>query len=167
MKQAVLIIVKPDGMSKNLVGEVFTKFAQTQLEIVAARIIKPTRTLTREHYQGIKGKPFFESTVSYFCGKYHDEDKLIAAIYYGNNAIKKCRKAVGATDPRDADSKSIRGAYGGISSTGIFENVVHVSSDEKEAEREIKLWFCADDIVVKLYSTKTNVIKNFKKKDWL
>lgn len=167
MKQPALIIIKPDGITRNLVGNVFTKFAQTKLQVVAARVCKSTRELAKEHYKHLKGQPFFDGTVSYLCGKFHKEKKLLAVIYYGEGAIQKCRKVAGATSPKDAEPESIRGAYGRISPEGIYENVVHVSSDKKEAEREIKLWFDPADIIVKLYPTKTKTVNNYKKKVWL
>lgn len=167
MKQPALIIIKPDGISKKLVGNVFTKFAQAGLEIVAIRITKTTRELAREHYKHLSGEQFFNDTVSYFCGKFHKEKKLMAIIYYGEDAIKKCRKIAGATNPEEAAPDSIRGSYGRITTAGIYENVVHVSSDKKEAEREIKLWFDPGDIVVDLYSAKTKTGNACKKKVWL
>jgi len=166
MKQPVLIIIKPDGMSRNLVGNVFTKFAGAGLKIVAICIAKTTRKLAEEHYVNISGQPFFKDTVSYFCGKFHKVNSVMTIVYYGEGAIKKCRKIAGATNPKEATASSIRGAYGRVSKAGIFENVIHVSSDENEAEREIKLWFAPDDIITKLYPTKTKIINVCKKKVW-
>jgi len=165
MKQAAIVIIKPDGISKKIIGDIFRKFDQTDLEIVAMRTTKVTRELAEEHYRELKGKPFFEDTVSYFYGKFHKNKKVIVIIYYGENAIRKCRKIAGATNPEEADPNSIRGSYGRITTKGIYENVVHVSSDKKEAKREIKLWFSPAEITVNLYSTKA--IENQKIKVWL
>ena len=166
MKQAALIIIKPDGISKKLVGNIFTKFAQTGLEIVAIKIARTTRQLAEEHYKHLKGRPFFDDVVAYFCGAFHKEKKLLATIFYGDDAIKKCRKTAGATNPEEASPESIRGSYGRITTKGIFENVVHVSSDKKEAEREIKLWFDPTDIIVNLYPTKIKIVNACKKRVW-
>ena len=166
MKQPALVIIKPDGISKKLVGNVLTKFARARLEIVAIRIVKVSRELAQEHYKNLKGQPFFKDVVSYFCGKFHKEKKLMTIIYYGEDAIKKCRKIAGATNPEEAAPDSIRGSYGRITTAGIFENVVHVSSNKKEAEREVKLWFAPDDITTSLYPTKTKIINACKKKVW-
>jgi nucleoside-diphosphate kinase len=155
MKEAALVIIKPDGISKGLVGNVFTKFNQPGLEMVAIRIAKATKELAEEHYKHIKGQPFFDGVVSYLLGQFHKEKKLLAIIYYGDNAIKRCRKIAGATNPEEADPQSIRGAYGRITTKGIYENVVHVSSDKGEAKREIQIWFEPNDITVKLYPIKT------------
>jgi len=166
MKQPALIIIKPDAIRKKIVGNVMTKFAQTGLEIVAIRIVKMTRDIAEEHYIHLKNEPFFEELVKYFCGQYHSEKKLITIIYYGEEAIRKCRKMAGATNPEEADPESIRGSYGRITTAGLYENVVHVSSDKKEAEREIKLWFEPEDITGDLYPTKIKIIKTHKKKVW-
>jgi len=166
MKEAALVIIKPDGISRGLVGDVFAKFKKTGLEVVAMRVAEISRDLAETHYQHLKGQPFFEGTVDYFLGKFHKRKKLIVIIYYGENAIKKCRKIAGATNPEEADPESIRGAFGRITTKGIFENVVHVSSDNMEAEREVKLWFRPSDIIVSLYPTKLSTIQVHKEKVW-
>lgn len=166
MKQSALIIIKPDAISKKIVGNVVSKFEKIGLEIVALRIVKTSKKIAEEHYKHLKDKPFFKNTVKYFCGHFHNEKKLIVIVYYGENAIKKCRKIAGATNPQEATPESIRGSYGCVKMSGIYENVVHVSSDKDEAKREIKLWFDPEDITVNLYSTKTKIIKMYKKKVW-
>jgi len=167
MKQPVLVIIKPDGISNNLVGKIFTKFDQAELEILAIRVVQATRELSEEHYKQLKGQPFFEDLVAYFCGEFHKEKKIMAVVYYGKNAIEQCRKIAGATNPEDAAPDSIRGSYGRITDQGTFENIVHVSSDKKEAEREIKLWFDPADITTELFPTKIKIIENQKEKVWL
>lgn len=154
MKEPALIIIKPDGINRGLIGNVLTKFNEAGLEMVAIRLAKATKELAEEHYKHIRGKPFFDGVVDYLLGKFHKEKKLLAIIYYGENAIKKCRALAGATNPEEADPLSIRGAYGRITTKGIYENVVHVSSDKNEARREIQIWFDPDDITVELYPTR-------------
>lgn len=166
MKEPALVIIKPDGVSKSLVGDILTKFAQSGLQIVALKIARATRALAEEHYMHIKGTPFFDGVIRYIMGDFHKEKKLIAVIYFGTHAIKKCRRIAGATNPEQASPSSIRGSYGRIHTNGVYENVVHVSSDRKEADREIKLWFEPNDITVKLYPTKIQLIKAHKEKVW-
>ena len=72
----------------------------------------------------------------------------------------------GETNPEEADSVSIRGAYGRITTKGVYENVIHASANREEAEREIKLWFQPDEIIVNAYSAKTITLKNERKKVW-
>jgi nucleoside-diphosphate kinase len=90
----------------------------------------------------------------------------MALIYWGKEAIQKCRELAGATNPEEADPTSIRGSYGRILTSGLYENVIHVSSNIEEAQREIKLWFSPDEIIVDLYPTKDAVIKEYKMKTW-
>ncbi len=167
MKEPALVLIKPDGISKGLVGNVFLKFAQTDLEIIAVRIAVANREIAKKHYKHLRGKSFFEEIVAYLAGEYHKSSRLIALIYYGSKAIKKCRQIAGATNPEEADPQTIRGSFGRITTQGVFENVVHVSSDNEEAEREIKLWFEPEDILVELYPTKTKNMNAHKKRVWL
>ena len=164
-KQSVLVIIKPDGMSKSLIGNVFTKLTEAKLELVGIGLWKVPRKLAEEHYKHIKSKPFYEKTIRHLLGEYHKEKRVLAMVYRGADAVKKCRAIAGATNPEEADPKSIRGAYGCVSSKGIFENVIHVSSDEKEAEREIKLWFEPEQILVDVFATKTKTT-TIKKRVW-
>jgi len=154
VNQAVLILIKPDGLKKSLTGNILTRLSETKLEIVAAKMISVSEKLAAEHYQHLKDKPFFGELVKYLQGELHDRRKVMALVYWGPDAIKKCRGMAGATNPEEADPTSIRGSYGRITTKGLYENVIHVSSDEKDAEREIKLWFNPDEIIVKLYPTK-------------
>lgn len=153
-KEAALVIIKPDGVYKRLEGDVLNKFAQAGLEIVGAKVIRPTKDMVENHYRHIKGKPFFRDVVDYLLGKFHHKVGVMIIVYFGPDAIKKCRTIAGATNPEDADPKTIRAAFGRITTGGVYENVVHVSSDAQEAEREIKLWFHPDDISTKLYAEK-------------
>jgi len=79
----------------------------------------------------------------------------MAMVYYGGGAIRKVRQIAGATNPEEAESISIRGQYGRITTKGVYENVIHASANSQEAEREIKLWFYPDEIIEDLYPTKT------------
>ena len=87
-------------------------------------------------------------------------------VYWGEGAIKKVRELAGSTNPEEANPISIRGQYGRITTKGVYENVIHASTNEIEAEREIKLWFEPDDVIVKLYSTRQNIIESQKKRVW-
>jgi nucleoside-diphosphate kinase len=154
MSQSVLILIKPDGLKKSLTGNILTRLSETKLEIVAAKMVRVSQELAEEHYKQLKGKPFFEDLIKYIRGEFHDRRKVMALVYWGKDAIKKCRELAGATNPEEAESTSIRGSYGRITTGGVYENVIHVSSDEKEAEREIKLWFTPVEVIVDLYPHK-------------
>jgi nucleoside-diphosphate kinase len=90
----------------------------------------------------------------------------MALVYQGPDAIDHVRYIAGSTNPEEADPTSIRGAYGRITTKGVYENVIHASSDEKESEREIKLWFKPEEIVVPLYPTIQVTKKNLHVLEW-
>jgi len=166
MSQAALVLIKPDGLKKSLTGNILTRLSETKLEIVAAKMVRVSKSLAEEHYQHLKDKPFFADLIKYLQGELHDRKKVMALVYWGKDAIKKCRELAGATNPEEAEPTSIRGSYGRITTSGVYENVIHVSSDEKDAEREIKLWFAPDEIIVDLYPVKEKIEKELKRKVW-
>ena len=167
MTQQTLVLIKPDGLKKSLTGNILTRLSETKLEIVAAKITRVSRELAMEHYRHMKDKPFFEELVKYLQGELHDRKKAMAMVYWGEDAIQKIRQLAGATNPEEADSVSIRGQYGRITTKGLYENVVHTSTNEQEAEREIKLWFKPDDIIVDLYPSKEITLQNIKVRVWV
>lgn len=166
MNQAVLILIKPDGLKKSLTGNILTRLSETKLEIVAAKIVAVSRELAIEHYRHLKEKPFFEDLIKYIQGELHNRRKVMALVYWGPDAITKCRELAGATNPEEADPTSIRGSYGRITTQGVYENVVHVSADPTDAEREIKLWFEPAEIIVNLYPAKEIIEEKRSKKIW-
>ncbi|MDP2941336.1 MAG: nucleoside-diphosphate kinase [Candidatus Omnitrophota bacterium] len=166
MTPATLILIKPDGLKKSLTGNILTRLSETKLEIVAAKIARVSRELAEEHYRHLKDQPFFAELMKYLQGDLHNRHKVMALIYWGDEAIKKCRELAGATNPEEADPTSIRGSYGRITTAGLYENVIHVSSNESEAEREIKLWFRPDEIIVDLYPTEDATEKEKKVRVW-
>lgn len=166
MNQAALILIKPDGLKKSLTGNILTRLSETKLEIVAAKMVRVSKELAEEHYTHLKDKPFFDELIRYLRGELHDRKKVMALVYWGKDAIKKCRELAGATNPEEAEPTSIRGSYGRITTAGIYENVIHVSSNEEEAKREIQLWFGPDEIIVDIYPTKEAVQKEHKKHVW-
>ena len=166
MKEQVLVVIKPDGITKALVGYVLTRLQEANLELVASRMVKVSRGLAKEHYKHLKGKSFFEEAIQYSLGAFHARKYVLALVYWGEGAIKKCRRLAGKTNPEEADPGTIRGSCGRITTKGVFENVLHVSSNVKEAKREIKLWFEPGDIVVDFFPTKKKTIKSFIKRVW-
>lgn len=166
MNQAVLILIKPDGLKKSLTGNILTRLSETKLEIVAAKMVRVSKELAVEHYAHLKDKPFFDDIIQYIRGELHDRRKVMALVYWGKDAIKKCRDLAGATNPEEADPTSIRGSYGRITTIGVYENVIHVSSNEPEAKREIQLWFQPDEIIVDLYPAKELTEKEHKRRAW-
>lgn len=166
MRQATLVLIKPDGLKKSLTGNILTRLSETKLEIAAAKVVRVSRELAEEHYRHMRDKPFFEELIKYIQGKLHSREKVLAMVYYGDDAINKVRALAGATNPEEAESTSIRGAYGRITTSGIYENVIHTSTNESEAEREIKLWFKPDEIIFDIYETEIVTHSNVQERVW-
>lgn len=155
MKEPVLVIIKPDGMRKHLVPNVLEKIYASKLEMIALKLLRPEKALVEAHYAHLNDQPFFNELVGYFMGKFHRTTYLMAFVFYGQGAIRMMRKIAGATNPEKAAPQTIRGAYGRITTQGVFENVVHVSSDRKEAVREIQLWFSPQELTRQMACLKT------------
>ena len=166
MIEQTLVLIKPDGLKKSLTGNILTRLSETKLEIVAAKITRVSRALAEEHYSHMKDKPFFADLIKYIRGEFHQRRKVMAMVYWGEGALAKVRALAGATNPEEADSVSIRGAYGRITTKGVYENVVHTSGNAQEAEREIKLWFSPEEIIVELYPTKQAAVEKTKQRIW-
>lgn len=164
--QQTLVLIKPDGLKKSLTGNILTKLSEAKLIIIGAKVVKVSNQLAEEHYVELKDKPFFQDLIHYIQGKYHDCERVLALVYQGPDAITRVRTIAGATNPEEADPVSIRGAYGRITTKGVFENVVHSSSSEKDAEREIKLWFKPEDISITLYPSKTVTKQSVQETVW-
>ncbi|MBU4313026.1 MAG: nucleoside-diphosphate kinase [Candidatus Omnitrophica bacterium] len=166
MNQKTLVLIKPDGLVKSLTGNILMRLSESKLEIVAAKILRVNKELAEEHYKHMEDKPFFKELIRYIQGELHGRRKVMAMVYWGEDALTKVRELAGSTNPEEADVTSIRGSFGRITTKGIYENVLHTSSDAKEAEREIKLWFEPDEIIVDLYPTKTVSMETQKKRVW-
>lgn len=166
--QSTLVLIKPDGVKKSLTGNILTKLSETRLIIIGAKVVRPSTALAESHYQHLKEKPFFKDLIAYIQGKPYGKEyeRVFALVYKGPDAINKVRQLAGATNPEEADSVSIRGAYGRITTKGVFENVIHASADAKDAEREIKLWFQPDEIVGDLFPTKKSMSAPHETRVW-
>ena len=164
--QQTLVLIKPDGLKKSLTGNILTRLSETKLEIAAAKICRVSRQVAIDHYRHLQDKPFFNELIRYLQGELHERRKVMAMVYWGPDAIKKVRDLAGATNPEEADPTTIRGAYGRITTKGIYENVIHASTNLEEAEREIKLWFQPEEIIEDLYPTKIVTKQNYQATEW-
>lgn len=163
MNEASLVIIKPDGLQKSLTGNVLTRLSETKLVIVGAKMKSVSRELAQDHYGALKDKPFFEEIVQYLMGEFHTK-RAMALVYHGEDAIAKIRLVCGATNPEEAAPGTIRGSFGRITTKGVYENVIHASSNREDAEREIKLWFDPDEILLEnLYPVRTEKISVAKR----
>jgi nucleoside-diphosphate kinase len=157
--EQTLVLIKPDGLLKSLTGNIISMLSEARLKIVGAKMVKVSRELAEAHYHKLKEEKcveIYEEVLKYIQGHYHT-DRVMALVYEGDNAIAKIREIAGSTNPEKASPTSIRGKYGRIhSKTQVFENAVHCSDSEENAEREIKLWFSPHEL--------TNMIYPFEKK---
>ena len=144
---SVLVLVKPDGMQKAIAGEVMSIFLASDLKLSGTKLVQVSTKLAQAHYGHLKDKFFFKEIVRYLMGDLHGRNPVLAMVFTGKDAVKKCRIIAGATNPEEADPKSVRGKFGRVTTKGVFENLVHVSSDDREAGREIALWFKKSELL--------------------
>lgn len=164
--EQTLLLIKPDGLVKSLTGNILSRLSEAKLIIVGSKVVNVSRDLAAKHYEHLSDKPFFNDLLKYFMGDLHNTNRVVAFVYQGENAIKKIRDIVGETNPETANPVSIRGAYGRITTSGVFENVVHASSSVEDAEKEIKLWFQPSELVEEIYPSKEIVVTNKKEIVW-
>ena len=158
--EATLVLVKPDAIARGLTGAVLSRLAEAKLALAGAKALRVSRELAEEHYKPLKGKPFYDELIRYLCGELHGVTHVLALVYIGSGAVGRVRQLAGATNPEHADPSTIRGALGRVTTKGVMENVLHASSDLQEAEREIKLWFRPEELLVQVYpmSEATSVV---------
>ena len=126
--ERTLSIIKPDGVQKNLVGEVYKRFEDAGLRIVAAKMKHLNRREARSFYEVHRERPFYDDLVSYMTS-----GPVMVQVLEGENAIERNREIMGATNPKDADAGTIRADF----AASIEENVVHGSDAADTAAREI------------------------------
>ncbi|MDR2830224.1 MAG: nucleoside-diphosphate kinase [Methanobrevibacter sp.] len=137
MIERSFVILKPDAVSRKLIGKIISRFEEKGLKIVGTKFLQVTKDLAETHYGEHEGKPFFNNLVSYIISA-----PSLAMVIEGDDAISVIRKIVGATNPKEADLGTIRGDYGMV--TG--RNIIHASDSLKSSEREINLFFNKDEV---------------------
>jgi nucleoside-diphosphate kinase len=135
--ERTLSIVKPDGVQKNLIGEVYRRFEQGGLKIIAARMMHLTQAQAEGFYAVHRERPFFKDLVKYMIS-----GPVLVQVLEGENAVAKNRELMGATDPKKADKGTIRADL----AASIEENVVHGSDSVENAKSEIAYFFAAADL---------------------
>jgi len=146
-EETTLVLIKPDAMQRGLIGTVMTRLEALGVELVGVKLVRVSRELAEAHYVHLREKPFFDEAVRYLQGEFHGGLGVLAIVWRGPEAIARVRAVAGATDPRQADPSSLRGAFGRVTDTGLMENVLHASTDAAEAEREISLWFSPEELL--------------------
>ena len=127
-----LILIKPDAFERGLTGEVLARFERKGLKITQLKLLTADEDIAHRHYAEHTEKPFFGELVSFITG-----GPLVALILEGHEAVKAARQLIGATNPVEAETGSIRGDYG----LEVTFNLVHGSDSDESAEREIGIWF--------------------------
>jgi nucleoside-diphosphate kinase len=135
--ERTLSIVKPDGVQKNLIGEVCRRFEQAGLRIIAARMMQLSQRQAEGFYEVHRQRPFFGDLVKYMCS-----GPVLVQVLEGTDAVAKNRELMGATDPKKADKGTIRADF----ASSIEENVVHGSDSVDNAKIEIAYFFASSDL---------------------
>jgi nucleoside-diphosphate kinase len=132
MSSRTLILVKPDAFARGLTGEILSRFERKGLRIAELKLMTATREIAEQHYGEHQDKPFFGELVDFITSA-----PLVALVLEGDDVVKASRQLIGATNPLEAATGSIRGDF----ATRIGENLVHGSDSDESAEREIAIWF--------------------------
>lgn len=136
-KERTFSIIKPDGVEKNLLGEIYKRFEEAGLKIIAARMIQLTKEQAEDFYAVHRERPFFNDLVAYMTS-----GPVMVQTLEGENAIQQNRTLMGATNPADADAGTIRADF----AASIEENVVHGSDGPDTAAEEIQFFFGDDGV---------------------
>ena len=136
--QRTLLLVKPDGVQRQLVGRVLSRFEDRGLKIVGLKLVWADRALAEQHYAVHRERPFFKGLVDFITSS-----PLVAVAIEGPNAIAIVRAMNGATRPHEAAPGSIRGDF----AVETAQNLVHASDSPENAAAELALWFKADELL--------------------
>jgi nucleoside-diphosphate kinase len=134
--EKTLILVKPDGVRRGLVGEVISRVETKGYSIEALRLLNADRTLLEQHYAEHIGKPFYEPLVEFMMS-----GPIVAMVASGNRVIEGFRSLAGVTDPTVAAPGTIRGDLARDQGTKVVQNIVHGSDSPESAAREIQIFF--------------------------
>ncbi|HLP23499.1 MAG TPA: nucleoside-diphosphate kinase [Microbacteriaceae bacterium] len=134
--EETLVLIKPDGVARNLTGEILRRIEAKGYALVDLKLVHAERSLLVEHYAEHEGKPFFEPLVEFMMS-----GPTVAARVAGNDVIAGFRSLAGATNPTVAAPGTIRGDLGRDWGLSVQQNLVHGSDSAESAERELALWF--------------------------
>ncbi|MED1745226.1 nucleoside-diphosphate kinase [Brevibacillus borstelensis] len=136
--EKTFLMVKPDGVQRNLIGEIVSRFEKKGFQLVGAKLMNVSRELAEQHYAEHKERPFFGELVDFITS-----GPVFAMVWQGNNVISTARSMMGKTNPADAASGTIRGDF----ATSVGMNIIHGSDSPESAEREIALWFGQGEVL--------------------
>ena len=132
MSERTLILVKPDGVQRGLIGEIINRFEQRGLKIVGLKLVRATEAILEKHYAEHYGKDFYPGLVAYIMS-----GPIVGMVLEGVNAIEASRVTIGATKAHTAAAGTIRGDL----ALNVSNNLVHGSANAADAAREVPIWF--------------------------
>jgi nucleoside-diphosphate kinase len=133
-----LVLVKPDGVQRGLIGEVIARFERRGLRLVGAKFMQVSRELAQKHYGEHEGKPFYEGLLAYITSA-----PVMAMVWEGPNAVAAIRQTVGSTKPAESAPGTIRHDF----ALEVGRNLIHASDKPETGVREVALWFKAEELV--------------------
>jgi nucleoside-diphosphate kinase len=136
--ERTLVLVKPDGVQRGLIGEIIKRLEQRGLRLIAGKFIQISREFAEEHYGIHKGKPFYETLLDYITSS-----PVMAMAWDGPNAVAAVRQTMGATKPTEASPGSIRHDFG----LEIGRNLTHASDSPENGKTEVALWFTKEELL--------------------
>ncbi|SPO23709.1 probable YNK1 - nucleoside diphosphate kinase [Ustilago trichophora] len=144
------VMIKPDGVSRQIVGEIISRFEKRGYQLVALKTVIPSEELAKEHYIDLAKKPFYAGLVSYITSG----TPVVAMVWQGKDVIRQGRRLVGATNPQDAAPGSIRGDF----CVSVGRNIIHASDSHESATKEIGLWFHEKELATEYKPIAWNMI---------
>jgi len=136
--EQTLVLIKPDGVQRGLIGEVIRRLEQRGLKLVAAKFMQVSRDLAERHYAVHQGKPFYEGLVNYIISA-----PVMAMVWEGPNAVAAVRQTMGATRPAEAAPGTIRHDF----ALTVGRNLTHASDSPENGQAEVALWFRPEELI--------------------
>ncbi|PJZ01035.1 MULTISPECIES: nucleoside-diphosphate kinase [Bacillus] len=138
MMEKTFIMVKPDGVQRQLIGDILSRFERKGLQLSGAKLMRVTEQMAEQHYAEHQSKPFFGELVEFITS-----GPVFAMVWEGENVIEVTRQLIGKTNPKEALPGTIRGDYGMF----VGKNIIHGSDSLESAEREINIFFKNEELV--------------------
>lgn len=136
--ERTLVLIKPDGVQRGLVGEILGRFERRGLHLIGLKLVAVDRALAERHYQEHRERPFFNAVIEFICSS-----PVVAMAWEGPNAASLVRSMMGPTNPAGAPPGTIRGDFG----IDIGQNVIHGSDSPARADEEIALYFAPTELL--------------------
>ena len=136
--EITLLLIKPDGVQRGLIGTIINRVEQRGLRMTAMKFMRVSRELAETHYSIHKGKPFYDKLIDHITSA-----PVVAMAWQGNQAVAVVRQIIGATDPTRSDPGTVRGDY----AIDMGRNLTHGSDSIETGKAEVNLWFTSSDLV--------------------